>query len=925
MAGFISVLGSGRAFSASIRLASNYEAELQKVVGLVGVAQGEVDAMGESILKMSTALGTSPQELAEGLFFVTSAGARGAKAMEILEASAMAAQAGLGSTATVADAVTSAVNAYASSGMTAAKATGILVAAVREGKASADEMAGSMGQVLGLASAVGVGFDEVAASVAAMTRVGITSAEAVTSLKATLSAIYNPTSQSIEAFEAMGLSVEQLRESLADDGLLATLRLVGEASDGNNAKVLEAIPNIRAMGAVFTLLGENADAVEQIFKSLAEETGGSLQKAFAAASETSKKKFSEAMSALQVTAIDLGTRALPTVTRVIEAMAAILPAVGSAVIMVANGLMDFGKAALAIWGAHKAILAFNVAFAWTKAAASVGFLTAIAMEFALVGKKATVSAAALKSMNVQLALVGAGIAGFQIGKKLREEFTAVEVVGNELFGAVQRGWNNISYVFKAGALGIKYHFQTVIGDMKILFADFIRLVASGLELTGFGWAEESAASLRVFADGMRRGIMTAGEYERQLAALGAERVAENKAVTQFVQDLNDEAEARDRAAAAAKKQNEEASKTKGGTKTTQVSYDLDETALERLGGLFDSMMPDASKRAELESALIFVDDALGRIQQKVASGLPAALNGVPVDRFKELRFAIEEALLEMDPLEQAARSTTEAYYQLFDETRTPLEQLIERKSELRDLEAEMLALYPLQADAIRDTIARALDEADEGYQALLKRQRENTEEMKRMEQGAHDLGMTFSSAFEDALVEGKKFSDILKGLEQDILRIITRMMITQPLADALGGMFGGAFGGVGGNALGGPVGRASWVGEHGKELVVQGQEAGARVLSHSDSMRIAREAMTGGAGKTVVNVGAPRVHVPATKVEVHQYGGGEPAQVETQQQPDGSQLIKVLVNTFNQDLAQNGPMSRAIKSKYGLSSNLAMR
>jgi hypothetical protein len=63
-----------------------------------------------------------------------------------------------------------------------------------------------------------------------------------------------------------------------------------------------------------------------------------------------------------------------------------------------------------------------------------------------------------------------------------------------------------------------------------------------------------------------------------------------------------------------------------------------------------------------------------------------------------------------------------------------------------------------------------------------------------------ELGLTFSSAFEDAIVGGGKLSDVLKGLEQDILRIVTRKLVTEPLGNALTGMIGGggSGGGIGG-------------------------------------------------------------------------------------------------------------------------------
>lgn len=97
---------------------------------------------------------------------------------------------------------------------------------------------------------------------------------------------------------------------------------------------------------------------------------------------------------------------------------------------------------------------------------------------------------------------------------------------------------------------------------------------------------------------------------------------------------------------------------------------------------------------------------------------------------------------------------------------------------------------------------------------------EVSDEAKRNKDIARDLGLTFQSAFEDAIVRGKKFGDVLKGIGEDIARMIVRFTITIPLARALsetverifsggaGGKSSGAsglLGGIGsglGNALG---------------------------------------------------------------------------------------------------------------------------
>ena len=79
----------------------------------------------------------------------------------------------------------------------------------------------------------------------------------------------------------------------------------------------------------------------------------------------------------------------------------------------------------------------------------------------------------------------------------------------------------------------------------------------------------------------------------------------------------------------------------------------------------------------------------------------------------------------------------------------------------------------------------------------------NKDGLEKTKSLAEELGLSFTSAFEDAIVGGKKFSDILRGLEQDILRIVTRKLVTEPLGNALTGLLGGSGGGSSGGGVGG--------------------------------------------------------------------------------------------------------------------------
>lgn len=95
------------------------------------------------------------------------------------------------------------------------------------------------------------------------------------------------------------------------------------------------------------------------------------------------------------------------------------------------------------------------------------------------------------------------------------------------------------------------------------------------------------------------------------------------------------------------------------------------------------------------------------------------------------------------------------------------------------------------------------------YQARLKvleaqdAARKQNEEIQKSKQFVDDLAKSFANAAEDAIVMGKSFKDVMKGLEQDILRIVTRRLVTEPLANMLGGFLGGmGAGNIGAGAAG---------------------------------------------------------------------------------------------------------------------------
>lgn len=112
------MVGAGFAVT---KMAADFSESMSRIVGLVGLSADEVKGMEEAVLNLAGETGRAPRELADALFVVTSAGLRGADAMEALEFAAKAGAAGLGETRDIARAVAGAMNGYSSSNLDAMK------------------------------------------------------------------------------------------------------------------------------------------------------------------------------------------------------------------------------------------------------------------------------------------------------------------------------------------------------------------------------------------------------------------------------------------------------------------------------------------------------------------------------------------------------------------------------------------------------------------------------------------------------------------------------------------------------------------------------------------------------------------------------------------------------------------------------------
>lgn len=138
--------------------------------------------------------------------------------------------------------------------------------------------------------------------------------------------------------------------------------------------------------------------------------------------------------------------------------------------------------------------------------------------------------------------------------------------------------------------------------------------------------------------------------------------------------------------------------------------------------------------------------------------------------------------------EQAVKDITEAW-QAWEK-----QQVAESEATTKALAEQWKQVFA-EIDAEQD---RAIEDGRQYLESL----KTDTKEASKF---GRELGLTFSSAFEDAIIKGEEFSSVLRGLAQDLLRIVARKTITEPIGDAVSGFFKG-----GAQQLSGPTGGGIW-------------------------------------------------------------------------------------------------------------------
>lgn len=288
----------------------------------VDAGSGDLEKFTGKARELADMFGTTAADQVKTFYDAVSAGATSVKAAtDIVTTGNKLAIGGLTNNATAIDVLTTATNAYASVGLTAEQASDSMFIAMKAGKTTIGQLASQMGNVIPIASSLGVSFDEVNSAVAALTLQGQKTETAVTGVRGILAAVLKPSSEATKLAKALGLEFNSA--SLKAKGFAGFLADVIAKTKGNADALALLFGGVEAIQPALALAGPAARDFANILDDMGNKAGAT-DAAYKTIAETLDFRLKAAFAQISNAAVDVGGRMLNVFTPFVEGIAAIV-------------------------------------------------------------------------------------------------------------------------------------------------------------------------------------------------------------------------------------------------------------------------------------------------------------------------------------------------------------------------------------------------------------------------------------------------------------------------------------------------------------------------------------------------------------------------------------------------------------------------
>ncbi len=490
------ILGAAGAFAFSVKAASDYADKLSQITTLIDTTTFNMSALNEGLKEQAVIYGQSPIAQAGAAYEIISSGAAtAADAIATLNAANLLAAVGATNVGVAANGLTSVINAFASQALTATQAADSLFITVRDGKISMEQLSGSIGNVAPLAATLGLSLDDVGASIAALTLGGVQGSEAITNIRAALTAVIKPSSEASKLAKQIGLDFSS--SALKAKGWSKFLDDIKAKTHGSVDQLAVLMGGTEGLSAVLALTTTGNAAFNASLDHMKNKAGVAADALKKVQDASPGFQMGRVMAAIKVEAIGLGE----------SFMSVLVPSLK----FIADNFHSAVVAVEALGTAFVVFKAISIASTMMQGATALGMLAKAASGLNMIVKAATATQALFNAVVLAnpLTFLAAAVAGivvllynFRDSIKLGSDSVATlgdlfraawETMGPIVSGVVDTIKSGFATAYSAvsGFLDGVMSVGRAIGSPFVLAMDLIK----SLFVSGFGDLDFSIAGI----------------------------------------------------------------------------------------------------------------------------------------------------------------------------------------------------------------------------------------------------------------------------------------------------------------------------------------------------------------------------------------------------------------------------------------------
>ena len=314
----IGVAAAAGGLAYAVKQAGDFQASLNTINTVAGLSQDQLTAVGDAIRKMARESGTPLEDLTSAYYDLVSAGVSATDAQNVLTQANTLAIGGLGSTAETVDLLTTAINSYGGDASKAKEYTDQFAVAIANGKVTAADLAANFADVGPLAAAMGVGVDQISASIGNMTAKGTHAPEAFTQIRAAMVALQRQTPQLKKVMKQLG--IENIQTELDSKGLAGTWDELRKQAEKAGIPLIKLTGRVEGQQYVLQNTGDALDDYNRNLKDVkgASDGAGEAAKQMAERQKGLNFQLDKLKSNAKDAAITLGEAIIPKILPLFE-------------------------------------------------------------------------------------------------------------------------------------------------------------------------------------------------------------------------------------------------------------------------------------------------------------------------------------------------------------------------------------------------------------------------------------------------------------------------------------------------------------------------------------------------------------------------------------------------------------------------------